>query len=700
MTLTYHDKNAMVNVFDEDGKMQLHMDQGAVEDYFEEHVKPRLRVFPSVEDQITQLTNEGYYETSILDQYVMQDIERVFERARSYNHTFKSFMGILKFYRSYSLQSNDGTQYLETFTDRVTLCALYLARGDVSEAMSLVDEMMSGRLQLATPTFLNSARAQRGELVSCYVDDVTDSMEGISRAITAALQLSKRGGGVSLCMTNIRESGAPIKGVEGRSSGPLPIMKILENVFQFSNQLGQRQGAGAVWVNVFHPDTQDILDSKKENADDARRIKTLSVGVVIPDVVFEKARANEDFWQVSPYDVERYYGIPMAYVNMSEEYDNILSNPDIRKRRKVNARSFLQDIAHTQAESGYPYIMMEDNVNRGHQVAGKVILSNLCSETAMLNTPSAFNEDSSFSEVGLGAQCNLGSLNIANVMESPDVGSTISTAVRALSAVSDMSNLASVPSIAEGNRRSRAIGLGQMNLHGYFASVGLEYGSPESVAFTDAYFRMVLYHTLSASMRLAKEHNPFYGFEKSRYASGEFFDDLIGENWVLDPSIAHLFEGIDLPNDEDWIHLKDDVMEHGLYSAYLQAVPPTGSISYLNHATASIHPVTAPVEIRKEGKLGRVYYPAPGLTEDNMHLFRDAYEIGPEKIIDIYAAAQKYVDQSLSLTLFFKDSATTRDLNRAQIYAWRKGIKTLYYVRLRQMALSGTEVEGCVSCAL
>ena len=151
---------------------------------------------------------------------------------------------------------------------------------------------------------------------------------------------------------------------------------------------------------------------------------------------------------------------------------------------------------------------------------------------------------------------------------------------------------------------------------------------------------------------------------------------------------------------DDWKALAAEVKERGMYNAYLQAVPPTGSISYINHSTSSIHPIVSKIEIRKEGKIGRVYYPAPYMTNDNLEFYEDAYEIGYEKIIDTYAEATQHVDQGLSLTLFFPDTATTRDVNKAQIYAWRKGIKTLYYIRLRQMALQGTEVEGCVSCML
>ncbi|RYY08736.1 MAG: ribonucleotide-diphosphate reductase subunit alpha, partial [Alphaproteobacteria bacterium] len=166
--------------------------------------------------------------------------------------------------------------------------------------------------------------------------------------------------------------------------------------------------------------------------------------------------------------------------------------------------------------------------------------------------------------------------------------------------------------------------------------------------------------------------------------------------------VAALFAdaGIAVPDQEDWRRLRASVVEHGIFNQNLQAVPPTGSISYINNSTSSIHPIASKIEIRKEGKLGRVYYPAPFMTNDNLEYYADAYEIGPEKIIDTYAAATQHVDQGLSLTLFFKDTATTRDINRAQIYAWRKGIKTIYYIRLRQLALEGTEVDGCVSCML
>jgi ribonucleoside-diphosphate reductase alpha chain len=243
-----------------------------------------------------------------------------------------------------------------------------------------------------------------------------------------------------------------------------------------------------------------------------------------------------------------------------------------------------------------------------------------------------------------------------------------------------------------------------MNLHGYLARERIHYGSEEGVDFTNIYFYTILFHALTASNKIAKERNQsFVGFENSKYASGEFFNKYIDRQWLPKTArVANLFaeSNIAIPTQDDWKVLKQEIMRHGIYNQNLQAVPPTGSISYINNSTSSIHPVASKIEIRKEGKLGRVYYPAPYLTNDNLEYYDDAYEIGPEKIIATYAAATQHVDQGLSLTLFFKDTATTRDINKAQITAWKAGIKTIYYIRIRQMALEGTEVSDCVSCML
>ncbi|MBX4933547.1 class 1b ribonucleoside-diphosphate reductase subunit alpha [Rhizobium bangladeshense] len=702
-TLDYHALNAMLNLYDDEGVIQLDKDRMAAKQYFLQHVNQNTVFFHNLREKLDYLVTEGYYEQEVLDQYSFNFVRDLFDQAYARKFRFPTFLGAFKYYTSYTLKTFDGKRYLERYEDRICMVALTLARGDEALARDMVDEIISGRFQPATPTFLNAGKKQRGELVSCFLLRVEDNMESIGRSINSALQLSKRGGGVALSLTNIREAGAPIKQIENQSSGIIPVMKLLEDSFSYANQLGARQGAGAVYLNAHHPDIMRFLDTKRENADEKIRIKTLSLGVVLPDITFELARNNEDMYLFSPYDVERVYGMPFTEISVTEKYREMVADARISKK-KIKAREFFQVIAEIQFESGYPYIMFEDTVNRANPVAGRISMSNLCSEILQVSEASEYNDDLSYKHLGKDISCNLGSLNIAAAMDSADFGKTIETAIRALTAVSDMSHISSVPSIEKGNDESHAIGLGQMNLHGYLARERIFYGSEEGVDFTNIYFYAVTYHAIRASNLLAIERGQsFKGFEKSKYASGEYFDKYTEQQWKpATEKVSALFDdaGIHIPTRDDWVALKKAVMTSGLYNQNLQAVPPTGSISYINHSTSSIHPIVSKIEIRKEGKIGRVYYPAPFMTNDNLDYYQDAYEIGAQKIIDTYAAATQHVDQGLSLTLFFRDTATTRDINKAQIYAWRKGIKTIYYIRLRQMALSGTEVQGCVSCTL
>ena len=701
--LDYHALNAMLNLYNDAGEIQFDKDREAANQYFLQHVNQNTVYFHDLEEKIKYLVDNEYYDPAVLNQYEFSFVKSLFKQAYAKKFRFQSFLGAYKYYTSYTLKTFDGRRYLERFEDRVCMVALGLAAGDTELASNLVDEIMDGRFQPATPTFLNIGKKQRGEPVSCFLLRIEDNMESIGRSINSALQLSKRGGGVALLLSNVREAGAPIKHIENQSSGVIPVMKLLEDAFSYANQLGARQGAGAVYLHAHHPDILRFLDTKLENADEKIRIKTLSLGVVIPDITFELAKRNDDMYLFSPYDVERVYGKPFADVSITEHYEEMVEDPRIRKS-KINARAFFQTLAEIQFESGYPYIMFEDTVNKANPIEGRITHSNLCSEILQVSTPSEFNADLTYKTIGDDISCNLGSTNIAKVMDSADFSKTIETAIRGLTAVADQTSIDSVPSVRQGNDNSHAIGLGQMNLHGFLGREHIHYGSEEALDFTNAYFAAVMYEALKASNKIAQERGEkFHNFENSDYASGEFFDHYDPAEFAPKTERIRQIIGnssIQVPTAQDWQQLKDDVQAHGLYNRNLQAIPPTGSISYINNSTSSIHPIASKIEIRKEGKIGRVYYPAPYMTNDNLEYYEDAYEIGYEKIIDTYAVATKYVDQGLSLTLFFKDTATTRDINRAQIYAWRKGIKTIYYIRLRQTALTGTEVEGCVSCML
>lgn len=702
------DLNAELNLWSADGKVQFEKDKEAARAYFLQTVNPHTQFFYSLSEKLEFLFDNEYYEKEVWDRYSFEEAKELYKFVYGFKHRFPTYLSAYKFYVQYALKTFDGKTWLERYEDRVVANALYLARGDIELAYSIAKEIVEGRLQPATPTFSNAGKKQRGEMVSCFLVRVEDNLESIGRSVNSALQLSKRGGGVALNLTNIRETGAPIKNIENASSGIIPVMKMLEDAFSYANQLGTRQGAGAVYLSALHPDIMKFLDTKRENADEKIRIKTLSLGVVIPDVVMELAKKNEDMYFFSPYDIKKVYGKDMADISLTEEYASLLDDPKIRKRGKINARAFLQTIAEVQFESGYPYIMFEDTVNKANAIDGRVNMSNLCTEILQVNTASLFNDDLSYSEIGRDISCNLASMNIAKTMEGAlDGGSledTVRTAVRALSAVSDLSEIDSVPSIKNGNSKSRAIGLGQMNLHGFFIKEGWSYGSPESLSFTNAYFMTVAYYAYKASMELAKEKSPFDGFEKSKYADPTYLANKYSKPEMIEfaEDTVELFASYDitLPSAEDWRKLAQEIAENGLYNAYLQAVPPTGSISYVNYSTSSIHPVADAVETRKEGMTGRVYFPQPYVTNENFKDVEDAYKVGPEKTIDVYAEATKHIDQGLSLTLFFPDSATTRDVNKAQLYAWKKGIKTLYYIRVRKSALEMTQNNECVSCSL
>ena len=707
MQQTYRDINSEINLLSEEGSLQLHRDHDAARAFFLEHVNPNTVFFHNLKEKTDYLVDNDLWKRETVETYSFDQFKALFKQAYAYKFRFQSFMGAYKFYNQYALKTEDGTRYYERYEDRVVMCAIDLSGGDYDLARDLVDAIIGGYFQPATPTFLNAGRAQGGERVSCFLLRVEDNMESIGRAINSSLQLSKRGGGVGINLSNLREASAPIKNIPNTSSGVVPVMKILEDSFSYANQLGQRQGAGAVYLNAHHPDIMRALDTKRENADEKVRIKTLSLGVIIPDITFELAKKNADMYLFSPYDVERVEGKPFADLSVTEHYHQWVEDDRITKT-KINARQFFQTLSELQFESGYPYCLFEDTANADHTMghAGRVQMSNLCSEILQLQTPSEYHPDGSYKTLGADISCNLGSLNVKRMLDLDNDAfrDVVDTAVRALDNVARTTEIDSVPSVKAGNDRSKAIGLGQMNLHGALAHHGIEYGSDEALALWDRYMAKVTFHAMLTSTDIARVHGEHEYFDGSEYATGEWFKRKIEPWFDDDKNLTFGIGELHAPTLEDWHHLQLEIYKHGMANAYLQAIPPTGSISYINHSTASIHPVVAPIEIRKEGRTGRVYYPAPHMTEDNVHLFKDAYQLGYEKLIDTYAVSTYWVDQGSSCTLFFPDTATTRDVDRARIYAWRKGIKTIYYVRIKQKALEGTGVETaadyCEACQL
>ena len=575
------------------GQIMLHKDKEALNAFFKENVVPNTMVFDSIKDKINYLIEHNYIETAFIKKYRPEFLEELHQFIKEQNFQFKSFMAAYKFYNQYALKTNDGEYYLESMEDRVFFNALYFADGNEAIAIDIANEIIHQRYQPATPSFLNAGRARRGELVSCFLIQVTDDMNSIGRSINSALQLSRIGGGVGISLSNLREAGAPIKGYEGAASGVVPVMKLFEDSFSYSNQLGQRQGAGVVYLNVFHPDIIAFLSTKKENADEKVRVKTLSLGVVVPDKFYELARKNEEMYLFSPYSVELEYGVPFNYIDITEKYDELVANPNIRKT-KIKARDLETEISKLQQESGYPYVVNIDTANRANPVDGKIIMSNLCSEILQVQEPSLINDAQEFLQMGTDVSCNLGSTNVVNMMTSPDFGRSIRAMVRALTFVTDSSHIVAVPTIDHGNSQAHTFGLGAMGLHSYLAQQLIEYGSPESVEFTSIYFMLMNYWTLVESNNIARERGvTFHNFEKSDYAKGSYFDKYVtGEFLPKSDRVKKLFKDVFIPSATDWAELRDKVQADGLYHQNRLAVAPNGSISYLNDVSASIRPMT------------------------------------------------------------------------------------------------------------
>lgn len=713
--VTYYDLNNEINI-PVDNQIPLNKDQEALAAFLDQNVRPNTKRFDNLKARFDYLMAHDYLEEGFVEKYDFGFIEAIYDYLKSQDFHFKTFMAAYKFYAQYALKTDNGDYYLENYIDRVAMNALYFADGDEKLAMSLADEMIHQRYQPATPSFLNAGRARRGELISCFLIQSTDDMNAIGRTINSALQLSRIGGGVGINLSNLRGAGDPIKHIDGAASGVVPVMKLLEDSFSYSNQLGQRQGAGVVYLSVFHPDIIAFLSAKKENADEKIRLKTLSLGVTVPDKFYELIKEDADMYLFSPYGVEREYGEPFSYVDITKEYDNMVKNPNIKKT-KIKARDLENEISKLQQESGYPYVVNIDTANRANPIDGKIVMSNLCSEVMQVQTPSLINDQQEYEKLGTDISCNLGSTNIVNLMQSPDFGHSVEAMVRALTFVTDNSNVDVVPSIQKGNHQAHTIGLGAMGLHAFFAKNQMAYGSKEAVDFTNIYFLLLNYWTLKASNEIARERQTtFVNFDKSKYADGSYFDKYTEKAWQPKfEKTQELFDGIFIPSQADWEALKTAVMRDGLYHQNRMAVAPNGSISYINDTTASLHPIINRVEERQEKKIGKIYYPAPYLSNDTINYYKSAYDTDMRKVIDVYAAAQQHVDQGMSLTLFMRstipaglyewkdgrtDKMTTRDLNILRNYAYRKGIKSIYYIRTFTDDDGEVGVNECESCVI
>lgn len=699
--MKYIKLNNEVIIKDKNGKYQLEKDIEALNSYLDEHIYPRMKKFNTFEERLTFLLENSYYSKDIIDKYSIKFIKETYKAIENENFSFKSYMSANKFYQNYALKSNDGKEILENYNDKVLIVALALGDGNEDLALNLAIKLIRQEFQPATPTFLNAGRQRAGEMVSCFLISVEDSTEGISYAVSSSNHLSKIGGGVALNLSRLRASKEPIKDIDGAAGGVVGVAKMLEQSFTYFNQMGARQGAGAAYLTVFHPDFEMLMDTKKINADEKIRLASLSLGAIIPDKFMELAEKNKIAYAFYPHSVYKKYGVHLDEIYMDEWYDKLVEDNDIIKK-EINPRQMLTKIAQMQQESGYPYVVFIDTANKEHVLkdVGMIKMSNLCCEIFQYQTPSDIKGYGGNNVWGQDISCNLGSLNIANVMDNKDIESTVNTAIRALSFVSDNTNINEVPTIKNGNKASHAIGLGAMNLHGYLVRENILYTSKEAIDFSNVFFAMIRYYAIKASMELSIEKKTtFDGFENSEYAKGiksKVLSKYYTESYLpKTDKVKSLFEGIYIPTTKDWANLLDKVKENGIYNAYLTAIAPTQSISYVQNATSSIMPIMEPVEVRTYGDSTTIY-PMPFLTNENMLYYQSAYRMDMKHVIDVVSTVQQHVDQGISTTLFVTDDKTTRDIARYYIYAYKKGLKSLYYTRTKMTR----DTNECLMCSV
>lgn len=679
----------------DNGFFNLEKDQEALAVYLEE-IEDKTIYFDTEIERLHYLVDNDFY-FDLFAKYSEADLIEITDYAKSIPFKFSSYMSASKFFKDYALKTNDKSQYLEDYKQHVAIVALYLANGHKATAKQFISAMVEQRYQPATPTFLNAGRARRGELVSCFLLETDDSLNSINFIDSTAKQLSKIGGGVAINLSKLRARGEAIKGIKGVAKGVLPVAKSLEGGFSYADQLGQRPGAGAVYLNIFHYDVEEFLDTKKVNADEDLRLSTISTGLIVPSKFFDLAKEGKDFHMFAPHTIYKEYGVTLDNINLDEYYDELVANPNVDKKKK-DAREMLNMIAQTQLQSGYPYLMFKDNANKVHANSdiGQIKMSNLCTEIFQLQETSIINDYGTEDEIKRDISCNLGSLNIVNVMESGKFKDSVHTGMDALTVVSDEADIQNAPGVRKANRELHSVGLGVMNLHGYLAKNKIGYESEEAKDFANIFFMMMNYYSIERSMEIAKERQEVYkDFEKSDYANGKYFAFYTTQNFEAKyEKVRKLFEGFDVPTAEDWKALQKEVETHGLFHAYRLAIAPTQSISYVQNATSSVMPIVDQIERRTYGN-AETFYPMPFLSPETMWYYKSAFNTDQMKLIDLISTIQTHVDQGISTILYVNSEISTRELSRLYVYAHHKGLKSLYYTRNKLLS-----VEECTSCSI
>ena len=659
---------------------------------------------------VRYLTERGLYGDYILASYSVSELEEAAAFMVSERDELFAYSGLDLLISRYVIRAHDHTP-LESPQEMFLGIALHLAMNEeptqrLAWVKRFYDMLSKLEVTMATPT-LSNARKPDHQLSSCFIDTVPDSLVGIYRSIDNFAQVSKYGGGMGMYLGKVRATGGSIRGFEGVAGGVIRWIRVINDTAVAVDQLGMRQGAVAVYLDAWHRDLPEFLNLRTNNGDDRMKAHDVFPAVCYPDLFWRMAEESldQDWHLMCPYDILQVKGYALEDFYGDEwerRYRDCVADPRISKRR-ILIKDLVRLILKSAVETGTPFAFMRDAVNRanpnGHE--GVIYCSNLCTEIAQNTsaieevTREVVTEDGDTVVVtttrpGDFVVCNLASLSLGRLPVEDDevMGHVIETAVRALDNVIDL-NFYALPYARITNHRYRSIGLGVSGYHHMLARRGISWESEDHLAFADEVFERINYHAIRASERLAEERGAYGLFEGSDWQTGAYFAkrgycSLSGE-------VAEVREGA--MGSERWGELAEAVARNGVRNAYLLAIAPTSSTSILSGTTPGIDPIMRKffLEEKKGSMLPRV---APELSPRTYWYYKPAHYIEQAWSVRAAGVRQRHIDQAQSMNLYITNDYTLRQVLRLYLEAWRRGVKTIYYVRSKSL-----EVEECESCS-
>ncbi|WP_411913507.1 ribonucleoside-diphosphate reductase subunit alpha [Virgibacillus halodenitrificans] len=642
---------------------------------------------------ISTLTEQGIYATNLLNKYNEEEIEAFEKQLDPQRDLLFNYLGIHTIASRY-LATDHNKNVMELPQERWMIIAMYLMQDeDKAQRAQLVQEaywaLSNLYMTVATPTLTNAGKTH-GQLSSCFIDTVDDSLQSIYDSNTDIAKLSKNGGGIGVYMGKIRSRGSAIKGFKGMSSGVVPWIKQLNNTAVNVDQLGTRKGAIAIYLDAWHKDIEAFLDLKLNNGDDRMRAHDIFTGVCLPDYFMEQVDKRGDWYLFDPHEVrqvmgfslEDFYDEEKGSGTWREKYEACIQNEDL-SRTKVPAISIMKRIMKSQLESGTPFMFYRDEVNRqnSNEHEGIIYCSNLCTEITQNQSPTQFieefveNENTIVQKYKSGdyVVCNLSSINLGKAVPDGVLDRLLKIQVRMLDNVIDINTLP-IKQTQLTNQKYRAIGLGTFGWHHLLAKKNIKWETDEAVDFADELYEEIAYLTIKNSMELSKEKGSYPVYEGSKWQTGEYFTN---KGYTSDK----------------WTGLKEEVKQNGMRNGYLMAVAPNSTTAMIAGSTASIDPVFKAF-YNEEKKDFKIPVTAPELDHHTYDIYRrSAYIVDQRWSVKQNAARQKHVDQSISFNFYVPNTIKASVLLNLHLQAWQEGLKTTYYVRS-----TSNDVEECEWC--